>query len=428
MADEADKDPATSDADAAAMMDELDLDENAQQARDARADSDGSDAEIQCAPGMSKYEDVREVGRGAFGKVRLVKRKDNGVLYVVKRITDKTDRLSEKRLADMELEVKVLKQLRHPHIILYEESFHHEGCLCIVQEYAERGTLAYQISGWKSKGEVPDELDILDVFVQLVLAMDHIHSLKVMHRDLKPENIMVTKGDIIKLGDFGLCKVLSGPEKKATSCSGTPNYMSPEVIEGRPYDFKCDMWAMGCVLYEMIALKKAFGGSDIDLVLAITHSDYEQLECCNASPRVRKLVNSLLSHCPRDRPNTTDLLNMSFIENVQHNLQARLADVPVAYGANESIPYSEAYAEVYGSHGKVAATVETMVNEMMPVRSSFADAFDHDIEYASSLDNSSGVHRSMSHSVKYSTDSDRIACMKKSSSVGLLAQLDADGF
>ncbi len=98
----------------------------------------------------------------------------------------------------------------------------------------------------------------MHLFVQLLLSLQHVHSKQILHRDLKTQNILLNKDrDVVKIGDFGISKVLSS-ESKAFTVVGTPCYISPELCEGKPYNQKSDIWAVGCVLYELLSLKRAF--------------------------------------------------------------------------------------------------------------------------------------------------------------------------
>ncbi|CAG2068093.1 unnamed protein product, partial [Timema podura] len=103
--------------------------------------------------------------------------------------------------------------------------------------------------------------EVVNLFCQLLLAIQHIHSKKILHRDIKTANILLTRNkDFVKLGDFGISKILAS-KSKAETVVGTPCYLSPELCEGRPYNEKSDIWALGCVLYEMMALHRAFRAS-----------------------------------------------------------------------------------------------------------------------------------------------------------------------
>lgn len=116
------------------------------------------------------------------------------------------------------------------------------------------------------------------MFTQICLAIKHIHDRKILHRDLKSQNVFMTRSGIAKLGDFGIAKVLSSTADNAKTIVGTPYYLSPEIIENKPYNFKSDIWSLGVLLYEMCALKPPFNGASLHiLALQIVRGVYQPL-------------------------------------------------------------------------------------------------------------------------------------------------------
>ncbi|XP_065592368.1 serine/threonine-protein kinase Nek1 isoform X5 [Cyrtonyx montezumae] len=223
---------------------------------------------------MDKYIKVQKIGEGSFGKAILVKDKENSQQYVIKEIN--ISKMSNKEREESRREVAVLANMKHPNIVLYRESFEENGCLYIVMDYCEGGDLFRKINA--QKGVLFSEDQILDWFVQICLALKHIHDRKILHRDIKSQNIFLTKDGTIQLGDFGIARVLSSTVELARTCIGTPYYLSPEICQNRPYNNKSDIWALGCVLYEMCTLKHA-----------------------------------LFKRNPRDRPSVNSILEKNFI-------------------------------------------------------------------------------------------------------------------
>ena len=139
-------------------------------------------------------------------------------------------KMDRKQREDAINEVHVLKAMRHPYIVTYKESFMDKRCLCIVMDYADGGDLYTKIANQKKIGKVCyTEDQILDWFVQMALAMKHIHDRKILHRDLKTQNIFTSKEGFIKIGDFGIARVLQHTYDCAQTAIGTPYYLSPEI-------------------------------------------------------------------------------------------------------------------------------------------------------------------------------------------------------
>jgi NIMA (never in mitosis gene a)-related kinase len=175
-------------------------------------------------------------------------------------------------------------------------------------DYADGGDLGSKIKEQREQGGFLDEATILNWFTQICLAMKHCHDRKILHRDLKAQNIFLTKNGIVKLGDFGIAKVLSSTVEKAVTIVGTPYYLSPEIIQNKPYNFKSDIWSLGVLLYEMCALKPPFNGQNIhQLAMQIVKGSYPALPN-SFSYELRGLINKLMMQDPAKRPNINTML------------------------------------------------------------------------------------------------------------------------
>ena len=178
-------------------------------------------------------------------------------------------RSSERDKLSAQQEAQLLKSLKHPNIVSYKESFHTDGYLHIVMLFCEGGDLYTKIKEQNSK--FIEEAQIVEWFVQIAMALQYLHEKNILHRDLKTQNIFLTRNKIIKVGDLGIARVLKGNNDMATTIIGTPYYMSPELFSNKPYNSKSDVWALGCVVYEMTTLKHAFNAKDMSsLVFKIT--------------------------------------------------------------------------------------------------------------------------------------------------------------
>ncbi|GFN82177.1 serine/threonine-protein kinase nek1 [Plakobranchus ocellatus] len=244
---------------------------------------------------MNKYTRIRQIGEGAFGKAVLVRRKDSSVQCVIKEIN--TTKMSPKEREESRKEVAVLAQLKHPNIVSYIESFEERGTLYIVMNYCSGGDLYSKIN--ERRGQLFSEDQILNWFVQLCLAIKHIHDRKILHRDIKSQKFPR--------------KISFGTVQLAHTCIGTPYYLSPEIVENMPYNNKSDIWSMGCVLYELTTLKHAFeAGNMKNLVLKIIRGNYPPVSP-QFSYDLRGLIAQLFKRNPRDRPNVNAILRKNFI-------------------------------------------------------------------------------------------------------------------
>ena len=205
------------------------------------------------------YKKKQTLGVGSFGTAYLVECQSNGSLAVIKQID--IAQMSEEERRETLNEAKILEVLNHPNIVRFREVYKtKKGKLCIVMDYADGGDLQSKIKErYKQKDRnnrmnYLTEDELLDWFTQICLAMKHCHDKKILHRDLKSQNIFLTKKGLIKLGDFGIARVLSNTRSKAKTVVGTPYYLSPEIIRSESYSFKSDIWSLGVLMYEMAAL------------------------------------------------------------------------------------------------------------------------------------------------------------------------------
>uniref|UniRef100_UPI00358F840F serine/threonine-protein kinase Nek8 n=1 Tax=Myxine glutinosa TaxID=7769 RepID=UPI00358F840F len=253
---------------------------------------------------MEKYEKIKVVGRGAFGIVHLCQRKEDQKLLILKQIP--VEQMTKEERQAAQNECQVLKLLNHPNIIEYYDNFLAEKALIIAMEYAPGGTMADYIQ--KRGSSLLDEETIMNFFVQIVLALHHVHTNQILHRDLKTQNILLDKHQVmLKIGDFGISKILSS-KSKAYTVVGTPCYISPELCEGKPYNQKSDVWALGCVLYELCSLKRAFEAENLPaLVLKIMRGNFSPISD-RYSDALRSLIVDMLNLDPRKRPNLGEIL------------------------------------------------------------------------------------------------------------------------
>jgi len=255
----------------------------------------------------SQYELVRRIGQGSFGIVNLCRAKD-GCQVVVKEINLSSLKKEERESAEKEAEVLSTLDYHH-YVVRYIESFLHNNNLYIVMEYCDGGDLAQRIALAKKNGKFFKEEKVMKWFVQMALGLEAIHSHNILHRDLKSQNIFLTgSGEDAKIGDFGISKVLTSDTELAQTVIGTPYYLSPEICEGRPYSKGSDIWSLGCILYEIVTLRRAFTGKNLpNLVLKILRGKYPPIPDIY-SKKLARIIESMLRQDPKLRPPIEQIL------------------------------------------------------------------------------------------------------------------------
>eukprot|EP00741_Cyanophora_paradoxa_P020259 tig00021238_g19553.t1 len=251
------------------------------------------------------YEWLEKLGEGGFGSAWKVKRKSDGAVFVCK--TMKVTEMGRNTLEAAVNEVKILASCNSPFVIRYYTSFVQDDTIHIIMEYAERGTLAQKLRAQSHAGFFP-EITVWRYFIQIALGLWHIHSKHVIHRDVKPSNVLVDADDTLKLSDVGWAMEMTQRRVWTGLRVGTLIYISPEVSAGRPYNEASDVWALGCTLYELAALRHAFGAANKHaLFAAIQKGAYKPISK-RYSPELAALVAACLTLDPAARPTLPDIL------------------------------------------------------------------------------------------------------------------------
>lgn len=213
-------------------------------------------------------------------------------------------------------ESQVLASLKHPYIVKYRESFHEDGWLCIVMDYCEGGDLTDRIKKMRQSGKSFSEDQVIRWFTQAILALKYIHDRHILHRDLKSGNFFLSKSSNIKMGDFGIAKVLECTAACAQTQIGTPYYLSPEICQGKSYGRGSDIWSMGCILYEICAKCVPFDAKDLrSLIQSITNGPTPDLPAEYSEP-LKCLYAELLDRDPANRPMASDILKRPVVQDM----------------------------------------------------------------------------------------------------------------
>ena len=274
------------------------------------------------------YKVLQQLGEGSFGKAFLCKKESDGSLCVIKQVL--IEGMDQKEKDDVLNESNILAKLDHPNIIKFYDVFESKKpkhMINIVTEYADGGDLSEKIKERKNKNNNFTESEILDYFTQICLAIRHIHKKKIIHRDLKSGNIFLMKNGFVKLGDFGIAKGFQKTMDKAKTMVGTPYYLSPEILENKPYDSKSDIWALGVLLYEMMTFKMPFNANSLPMLsVKIMRGNYIPPPTIYTKD-LRELVAKCLTLDAKMRPTIDEILKTpliqnrirSFLDEVQYN-------------------------------------------------------------------------------------------------------------
>ncbi|XP_026976878.1 serine/threonine-protein kinase Nek4 isoform X1 [Sagmatias obliquidens] len=260
---------------------------------------------------LTAYCYLRVVGRGSYGEVTLVRHRRDGRQYVIKKLNLRNASSRERQAAEQE--AQLLSQLKHPNIVTYKESWEGgDGLLYIVMGFCEGGDLYRKLK--EQKGRLLSESQVVEWFVQIAMALQYLHEKHILHRDLKTQNVFLTRKNIIKVGDLGIARVLENHCDMASTLIGTPYYMSPELFSNKPYNYKSDVWALGCCVYEMATLKHAFNAKDMNsLVYRIIEGKLPPMPK-DYSPELAEIIRTMLSKRPEERPSVRSILRQPYIK------------------------------------------------------------------------------------------------------------------
>ncbi|GAA5864111.1 hypothetical protein JCM1840_000705 [Sporobolomyces johnsonii] len=298
------------------------------------------------------YESGDVIGTGSFGIIRKVTRRVDGRVLARKELN--YGRMDERDLKQLTEEVNILEQLgSNDNIVRYYERFvdKPKNMLYILMEYCEGGDLAGVIQRCRKTNAMLPEDVVWAYLTQITLALHDCHSEVdskgqrkpvILHRDIKPENVFLDKENNLKLGDFGLSKAMAQAAMTQTYV-GTPYYMSPELINGQPYDVKSDIWALGCLIYELCAGHPPFHEARTQPELAVMIREGKIPDLPKPyTPHLGQVVRAMLKQNPKHRPNTAQIkaldtvrLQIRALELRKATRELRLRDALVAEREND---------------------------------------------------------------------------------------------
>jgi serine/threonine protein kinase len=270
-----------------------------------------------------KYERKHAVGRGAYGQVWLVKRVSDNANCVAKVMAiDKMHRYEQ--------EVQCLARCDHFAIVRLVDTFQSSIGPIIILDFADGGDLSHYVKGHiqNHKNQLFSEELVGSIFVQLVLAIHHIHTKRMMHRDIKSANVLMLTNGLVKVSDFGFSRQFDNTVSQdvADTFLGTPYYLAPELWKRQKYSKKADIWSLGIVLYELMTLKRPFVSSSMrGLMNAIIAGESEKPSSTQYSEGLREVLSHMLQVDPAKRPSTAEVLNKPIMRKFVEKLLKDIA-------------------------------------------------------------------------------------------------------
>ena len=266
---------------------------------------------------LKNYTIEKELGKGTYGIVYRAKKKSDNNVYVIKQIS--LLGLSKAQIDEVKLESEILRKIKSQYVVKYYDSFEENNNLYIVMEYCESGDLNDYIEKQKKTKHLLHENIIWTFFIKITLGLADIHKLKILHRDLKSLNIFLKQENDVRVGDLGVAKVLNHTFFAKTFI-GTPYYLSPEICEDKPYNDKSDVWALGCILYELCTYQHPFvARSQGGLILKILNENPKPINNYY-SKELKNLIHLIFDKDYQKRPSCIDILKMNCVIEKAKNL------------------------------------------------------------------------------------------------------------
>ena len=251
-----------------------------------------------------QYIKGRFLGKGGFAKCYELINKDNNKIFAAKMLQKnslKTERQKQKLIT----EIKIHKSCHHSNIVAFEHNFEDEDNFYILLELCQNQTL----NELHVRRKILTEIEVQCYIIQLIKALQYLHSHRIIHRDLKLGNLFLNDKMELKVGDFGLATKLDyDGERKKTVC-GTPNYIAPEVINSTGHSYEVDIWAIGIIIYTLLIGKPPFETRDVKTTYnKIKRAEYSFPETCKISPCAKNLIQKILVVNPKERPTLNEIL------------------------------------------------------------------------------------------------------------------------
>jgi len=261
---------------------------------------------------MEKYYILKLLGGGTFGKVYKCKNKGTKEIVAIKMVP--VDFIDTEQYRNFIVELHILSHHKCKYIVDFYNIYFERDILYYVLEYCNKGTLRNLINTLRENNDTLNEYKIWDYFLQLICGMKYLHDNNVVHRDLKTQNILINN-ETIKICDFNTAKILRKKTDATNTFVGSLYYLSPELVHNEYYTNKIDIWALGCILYEMLFLNYAFNYKGMGkIIISIGNIDYKKIPdklLLIYSPRIVGYIDKLVC---KNRPSIEELIDDKIIK------------------------------------------------------------------------------------------------------------------
>ena len=322
---------------------------------------------------MNKYQKLEKIGQGQFSTVFKVLNKDDNKFYVLKEIL--LSNLSKKEIELMLNESKILSTIKNDHIVKYYGSYQVNNTINLIMEFCEGSDLKKFILEHKNQNKLIEENKIYSMILDICKGLKEIHKKNLIHRDLKPDNLFLDNNNALKIGDFGISKQLSSNNKYATSNVGTSNYMAPEIISGNRYNNKVDIWALGCIIYELCTLEVCFQSNYlIGLCNKINNEPHGKINLNVYHKELQDLIDLLLKKNYKERPDINEVYsiimknkkNQNIKKSDMKGLSAFQSIFRIFKEALEDVHYFDVSLEEYDNEVKLAKERKEYGDKFLP--------------------------------------------------------------
>jgi len=261
---------------------------------------------------MDNYEVLLFISRGSFGKVYKVKSKLTNNIHALKKIDlNMTDKYQKESIIT---ELKILAFHDNPYLLGVTDIFVENSELHIITPFANRIDIGNYIKQYNKKHLKINEMKIWKILCQMLLSIDYLHNYSIIHRDIKAKNVLFCENYEILIGDFGVSKILSPTKIHTNTQIGTPYYLSPEMVKGGRYTVATDIWAIGCVLYELMFGSVPYQANNIYQLYMKIKNNMIIIPSTTYSDDLKLILKDLLTKNEYTRPSIKNLLSRNSIK------------------------------------------------------------------------------------------------------------------